>query len=359
VRWARPLLVISGFLLAVAPARALEPLEPPLSEGERMQQLNEHVVARALEGCSSEATRRGEFKVVEVEFPYSRRTELSPRLASNRAGLDRKQYWCVAEALAALRFDPLPPEDPAFDRRKSYALGELRPLFPPALLPAWQRAGGRRDRVESALGSMLPADITVTDAGCLWLHGSSLLAGALDLWIVRTAGKPVVDFSGSPFGFDQRDHEMPDGWWLRREATETDSDEVDEEVCLEKLDDAAATLRRKRAELSKVAGFHSFRAEWVVDARGAVAGELGFCLVPPRDFRPSSVADVGLLRDAVEAVLRGFSYGPGKGLRRVLLGWGPEGRLATSVVPAWQPLTRASSTLEARCDQPRPDDSIW
>jgi len=40
----------------------------------------------------------------------------------------------------------------------------VRPLFPRALLPAWQRAGVGQERVERALGSMLRAKPTTSCA---------------------------------------------------------------------------------------------------------------------------------------------------------------------------------------------------
>jgi hypothetical protein len=104
----RHALFLAAGVLAVAPARALE---PPPSEAELIRDGNEAAVEKALARCSAEAARRGTFTVVKVEFPYGVGEKFAPALASASADLDRPAYWCVTEALRALRLDPLPAGD--------------------------------------------------------------------------------------------------------------------------------------------------------------------------------------------------------------------------------------------------------
>src|SRR5262245_19050492 len=92
-------LALTAVVLAAAPARAMS---PPPSREDKIRESNEEEVWDALKGCSAETTQRREYKLVEVEFPYTLKTKFSPRIRSGR-DLDRKQYWCVEKTLRALR----------------------------------------------------------------------------------------------------------------------------------------------------------------------------------------------------------------------------------------------------------------
>jgi hypothetical protein len=345
-------LALTAVVLAAAPARALLP-PPPRSE--EIRKSNESLVWDALKDCSAEATRRREYKIFEVEFPYSLRKWFFPRIKSGR-DLDRKQYWCVEKALHEFKLEPVPEGFYSHDEVREYAIGEVQPLFPAALLPAWQHAGNDPDRVRRELGPMLPPEVTVARGGCLRLRGSPLLAPALDEWLRRIAGPPIFD-GGSGFAQVERDHSLSENWWLRHRVSfdENGHRVANDTVCLEKLDSAASALRRHRPQLFRTVWFNVFQAEWVVDSRGAIVGEIGFCLQhqPDSSDDPKTPEALEALHRKLDSVLSGISYGPAPGLRRIVLGWGPNDRLTTVVGPAREPLTRSSSGLEAACDQQR------
>ena len=215
-RGRRPLVFLfASALLAGTDARARH---PPPSRADRIRRDNRAEVWDSLKGCSAEATSRHEYHVIEVEFPYSLGEEFSPRIKSSR-DLDRKQYWCVARALRALRLEPIPRNEPfnTYDEVHDYALGQVQPLLPAALLPAWQRASNDPDRVRRELASMLPPEVKVGRDGCLRLQGPPLLAPALDAWLRQAAGPPILD-SGGGFARGEQDHPLPGDWWNPAQA---------------------------------------------------------------------------------------------------------------------------------------------
>jgi hypothetical protein len=343
-------LALAAVVLAASPARAHS---PPPSRAEQIRESNELLLWDSLKSCSEEATLRREYKIFEVEFPYSLGEWFYPRIKSGR-GLDRKQYWCVEKALREFRMEPVPSYD-AYDEVHEYAIGHVQPLFPPALLPAWKRAGNNADRVRTELGPMLPPEVTVDRVGCLRLRGSRLLAPALDEWLRRTAGPPMLA-PGSGFAHVEEDHALSGDWWIRHRLSFEDARRVtNDTICLEKIDSAAGALRRHRAPLFRTVWFSVFQAEWVVDSQGAIAGEIGFCLQhqPDSSDDPKTPEELEAFRQKLNGVLSGIAYGPAPGLRRVVLGWGPSDRLITVVAPAQAPLTRSTSALEARCAEPR------
>src|SRR5262245_31707922 len=204
-------LALTAVVLTAAPARARL---PPPSRAEEIRRSNELRVWDAIKGCSAEATRRREYKIFAVEFPYSLEEWFFPRIKSGR-GLDRKQYWCVEKALREFRFQPVPTGYGTYDDEvHEYSLGQVQPLLPAALLPAWKRAGNDPARVQRELGSMLPPEVTVGRGGCLRMRGSRLLAPALDEWLRRTAGPPILG-TGSGFVHVEEDHALSGDWWIR------------------------------------------------------------------------------------------------------------------------------------------------
>jgi len=334
-------LFLAAAVLAVAPARARE---PPPSKADIIRRENEAAVEQALTRCSAEVARRGEFRVVTVEFPYRPGKTFAPKLASRTVGLDRSAYWCVAEALKALRLDPLPERDSfGFDGTRDYAVGDVRSLFPADLVPAWQGAGKGRDRVEAALRFKLPANVTVTDTGCLWFGQSEPLTIALWKWLHGKFGKPFGET-----GLHEYDYALPGGWWLRHSTSDDEA-----ELCLDKLDAAAGALRRRRDDLYEVASYRPFHAEWIVDAEGTIQGEIGLCLRPHEGGRAYTGAETSEIRQNVEKVLRASGYGRGSGMRLVRLDWSSNGRLDTSVQSLKQAVTLDRSKIEARCDPRR------
>jgi hypothetical protein len=193
----------------------------------------------------------------------------------------------------------------------------------------------------AALRFKLPANVTVTDEGCLWFGSSPPLYEALWDWLHLKFGKPFGEA-----GIGEYDYALPGDWWLRHSTSDNEA-----ELCLDRLDAAAGAVRRRRDELHAIASYRPFHAEWVVDAEGAVQGDIAFC---PRGYDGGGRYDpaaASALRQNVEKVLRAKGYGRGTRARWVALDWSTNGRLDTSVGPAARPIDRAK--VEAQCDPRR------
>jgi len=357
---------ISLLLLAASallPARATPSNSPPPIERDTTRERNIFLVENALRGCSRDATDSGTFELIEIAFSYDTGKPFAPTIKSKRPSMDRPLYWCVERALEKLHLRPTP------DRRQPYTqlfgLGDIAPL-PKGFLPAWQRALPDPARVKRALGSWLQPEVEVTATGCLHVAGPEVLAAPFVDW--RPAGRgpryPMVNGDQlSP---------LPGDWWLRERTHHTnanadvydvDTDDprqitlVDDEFCLEHVDPAVSALLRADGRLYQaVKGAATFDAEWIVDGTGAVAGDIGFCLVPPADedrrARRYTPDDADVIRQQVESLLRGLEYEPARGARQIRVRFDPVlGLTVRGVRPINGSLDHAASTIETQCDR--------
>jgi hypothetical protein len=132
---------------------------------------------------------------------------------------------------------------------------------------------------------------------------------------------------------------------------------ADDEFCLEHVDPVVSALYRADGRLNQAVNSAAiFDAEWVVDGEGAVAGAIGFCLVPPPDESrqegPFTPDEAEQLRHQVEFLLRGLEYPRARGSRQIRVRFDPVLGLAVrGVQPADRPLDRAASAVETQCDR--------
>ena len=362
-----------GVLLLLAapvllPARATPSNSPPLIERDTTRETNVFLVENALRPCSRDAIDSGTFELIEIAFAYDTGKPFTPTIKSKRPSLGRPLYWCVERELSKLRLRPTPDQPRPYTRL--YGLGEIPPL-PNEFLPAWQRALPDPVRVKRALGGWLQPEVEVTSAGCLRVSGPAVLAAPFLDWHPGGGGPGYATVSGDKLS------PLPGDWWLRARTRHTNANEyldvsldvdaevtdpgrfmlVDVEFCLEHVDPAVSALYRADGRLSQaVNGAATFDAEWVVDGEGAVAGDIGFCLVrPPAESRREgrfTPDEADVLRHQVESLLRGLEYARASGSRQIRVRYDPAlGLTVGGVHPAAGPLDLGASAIEKQCDR--------
>jgi hypothetical protein len=349
--------------LALLPARATPSSNsPPLIERDTTRETNAFLVENALRSCSRDAIDEGAFELIEIAFAYDTGKPFTPTIKSKRPSLGRPLYWCVERALAKLRLRPTP--DPQRPYTQLFGLGEIAPL-PKEFLPAWQRALPDPARVKRALGGWLQPEVEVTATGCLHVAGPEVLAGPFLDWHPAGKGPVYTMVNGDKLS------PLPGDWWLRERTRRTNADEyadlhefdarpfmvADDEFCLEHVDPAVSALFRADGRLYQaVNGAAIFDAEWVVDGEGTVAGDIGFCLVPPptetRREGPYTPDEANVLRHQVEFLLRGLEYPHASSSRQIRVRYDPAlGLTVRGVRPADGPLDLAASAVETKCDR--------
>ena len=320
---------------------------PRLTESEEVLQSNAQEAADALDACGKAATRAGVYGAVEVNIINGRRPALA--LGETRF-LRTADVACVRRALPRARLETYSGR--RFEVRRWLPFGEVRPLFPAALLPAWKATVAEHGGARGTLASLLPKDVRISSASCLHLRGPEPLEAALDAWLNKVGRAPA---SGVPVP----SYALPDGWWIRVDEHWRMTDElagkVDDEICLDRVGAAISALRRDRVDRPWVWGWEvAFEAEWVVDADGRVVGAIGFCVVPARDGRGYTPADVQSLRTGVAARLRGLDFGRRRGYERIVMRYGPEENMHAESRTASAPLGPGESAIEARCNRAAP-----
>jgi hypothetical protein len=316
---------------------------PPISEAEEVSEENGFEVDDVLDRCGKAATRDRVYGVVEISFVNGHGR---PAVSLGRTRFLRPaDVACVRRALRRAKLTPF--DGPGFRFRKWLPLGEVRPLFSRAFLPAWKAAvagsGGR-------LASLLPAEVRISSPGCLRFRGPEPLEPALDAWLEKTGRAPAS-------GNVTPSYALPDGWWIWVDEHWRMTDElagmVDEEICLDRVDAAVSALRRDRVDKGWVEGADvAYDAEWVVDGAGRLVGEIGFCVAPPRlgpGHIPATPAEVEALPARLAARFRALDFGRRRGYERVVLHYGPDEKMRAEGRTATAPLAPGESSVEASC----------
>ena len=155
----------------------------------------------------------------------------------------------------------------------------------------------------------------------------------------RTLGAPVSTSNEYEF-----DYALADAWWLRHATAHHDPDLIArEKICLEKVDAVSGTLRRHRNDIELVDryGRRTFHAEWVVDARGNMVGELGFCRTPQEGERGDLAGEAAAHGKNLEAAVRPIAFGPAPGFAESCSIGGRTPTSRRRSIPRWN---RSSST---------------
>ena len=317
---------------------------PPLTESEEVLGSNTQEAADALDPCGKAATRAGVYGAVEVNIINGRRPALA--LGETRF-LRAADVACIRRALPRARLEPYSGR--RFEVRRWLPFGEVRPLFPAALLPAWKATVGGHGGARGTLASLLPKDVRLSSPSCLHLRGPEPLEQALDAWL-KKVGRAPASAPAVP------SYALPDGWWIRVDEHWRMTDElagkVDDEICLDRVGAAVSALRRDYVDRPWVWGWEvAFEAEWVVDADGRVVGASGFCMVPARDGRGYTPAEVQSLRTEFAGRLSGLDFGRRRGYERIVMRYGPEEIMHVESRTASAPIGPGESAIEARCNR--------
>jgi hypothetical protein len=334
------------------PARATP---PPMSETEARINGNETEIEEDLARCSDAATAHRRYGVAEVVVIYG-------RSGRPRARLDRGHNLgagarCVRRALAAATLTPLPARHAAFRVHHDFAIGEVRPLFAPGFLAAWQAAVAHPEAGRARLASFLPDTVRRSGRRCLVFDGPEDLYAALEEWLDQRTSAPVTAL----FGYYAR----PGDWWLTLRSMGTEGDFVRErdrgEICLDHVDPIVSTLRRAAGRLWQTVGAHAkiysaswdrFDAEWVIDRHGRVSGDVALCLPTNPDLGDYLRQALPIATASLRAAIAAIDFGPQPRLRHVALHYHPEGRVEADVRGAAGPLARGESRVQRRCGIP-------
>lgn len=315
-------------LLVIASASPAGANVPPLSAQQIVTERNLVEVEDTFHACAEVALRDDVYGAVEVDVTHGAHPVV--RLGRTRL-LRPADVACVRHALQGLKLTPF--EGPGFHTRKWLPVGSVRPLFPAAFLPIWKASVTDPGRDPRAVRSMLPTEVRVTAPGCLRFRGPDPIAGAFYAWLDRTGGEHVGSIATPYFAFSG-------GWWIRiaQRPHAHDDEMIEETICLDRVDAAVSALRRNENRIFQIMGTGTtFDADFVVDATGRAAGQVGLCLKPAPHLYGAAEAESRRARLAAE--IGRLDFGRRAGFERIVLHYSLEGQTRTQTWAAdGQPL---------------------
>ena len=186
------------FLAASAGLRA-GATPPPLTEPEEVSQSNTQDVIDALHWCGKAATRAGVFGAVEINVVNGRRPAAHLGQARHLRPAD---VDCVRRALTRASLT-------AFDGRRFVVrlwlpIGEVRPFFTGALVPAWQAAVAGHGDARGKLAALLPPEVRISSPTACAFAGPRRSERLSMRGFKRWAGRP-------PRGWSRRHTRSPVG----------------------------------------------------------------------------------------------------------------------------------------------------
>src|SRR4051812_43504479 len=157
---------------------------PRLTDSEEGSQSNANAIEDALDRCGKAATRASVYGAVEINIVNGRRPAAHLGQARHLRPAD---VDCVRRALTRASLTGF--DGPRFVVQRWLAIGDVRPLFTGALVPAWQAAVAGRGRAR--LTALLPPEVRISSPACLRFRGPAALEEALDAWLDKAGRAPA------------------------------------------------------------------------------------------------------------------------------------------------------------------------